>query len=175
MLSSSDETDLAAAPALISSQQQPLFTSSQSLLLSPDLPLWCLRAAFCSQTSFPSPLSSLIFLLKRKLIGLITFSFSTWMCHISHMKRDRAASSSYFWSVGLVITLESTSEQKNLIKSSVFVIACVHVWAARVRWRNATLICGVAEQKLAANDSRGNLIRGKKKKRDEEKKPVWSH
>lgn len=80
------------------------------------------------------------------------------------MKRGPAASSSYFWSGGLVITPESTSEQENLIKSSVFIIACVHVWAARVRWRNATLVCGVAEQKLAANDSRGNLIRGKKKK-----------
>lgn len=89
-------------------------------------------------------------------------SFSTWMRHVSHVKWDPAASSSYFWSGGLVITLESTSEQENLIKSSVFIIACVHVWAARVRWRNATLVCCVAEQKLAANDSWGNLIRKKK-------------
>lgn len=52
----------------------------------------------------------------------------------------------------------------------------MHVWAARVRWRNATLVCGVAEQKLAANDSRGNLIRGKKKKKEmKKKKTLFGH
>lgn len=87
------------------------------------------------------------------------------MCRISHVKPEPAARSGYFQSVGLVVTLESSSEQENLIKSSVFIIACVRVRAARVRRRKATLVCGVAEQKLAANDSRGGKLNKRKEKK----------
>lgn len=126
-------------PALMKLQRRHSSLHSSSRYLQAHNRFFCLLIFLCGVwgqlSAVESRFRSHLAQKKSWLVGSHSdhfSSFSTWMCHISHMKWDPAASSSHFWSGGLVITLESTSERENLIKSSVLIIACVHAWAARV-------------------------------------------